>query len=307
MTTQITCQKAVDVILDKLRFPLWGFRKVDGQRGVHNIGGLTSREHKPFGNPRITAMFSGPEYAGFDGELTVDGRLSGPELCNKTGSILSQSKLKKGETELPTNVVWNLFDFTHPSAMHLTYEQRYAALASILDHPCCNVYNVRLLPYVIINNIEEAQAWIDDCLDNDYEGAIFRDPKALHKSGRATAKLNDFWRYKPTSEKTLVVTRVEEGSENQNEAKKDALGHTERSSAKAGKVPNGMIGTFIGIEDGKEVRIAKGKGTHAELREWFENQDQIVGWEIDYLSLDTGVKDAPRQARFIRRKLKVVG
>lgn len=304
MTKQITCQKAVDLELDKMRFPVWGFRKVDGQRGVHNIGMMTTREHKPFGNPDITAMFSGPEYAGFDGEFTVDGRLNGPELCNKTGSVLSQKNLKKGETALPTNVVWNLFDWTIPSMIDQPYEIRYINLRNYLETNSHLTAQVKLLPYVWIHSAEEARAWIDDCLENDYEGAIFRDPKALHKSGRATAKLNDFWRFKPTSEKTVRVVRVEEAMENTNEAKLNPLGRTERSTAKEGLVGKGMIGTYIcEDEDGREIRVGPGKSTHAEREAWFQDQTQIIGWDIDYLSLDTGVKDAPRQARFIRRKL----
>lgn len=303
--TQVTCQKAIDCDFSKMKFPLWGFRKVDGQRGNHLTGVLTSRELKPFGNPDVTAKFSAYCYEGFDGEFTIDGRLSGPELCNTTGSILSQSKLKKGQDALPTNVVWNLFDYLHPEIVDLPYEDRYEALARYLDE--VNPEGVFLLEYVVINNAEEAQDWIDDCLANDYEGAIFRDPKALHKSGRATAKANDFWRFKPTSEKTVRVKRVEPAMANNNAAVKNAMGHTERSSAKDGLVAKNMIGVLVceNPEGGDDLRVGPGKMTHAEREAWFEDQTQIVDWEIDYLSLDTGVKDAPRQARFIRRKLKV--
>lgn len=304
MSKQISCQKAVDCDFDKMRFPLWGLPKVDGQRGNHVVGSLTSRELKPFGNPRVTEKFSAAVYAGFDGEFTVDGRLTGPELCNKTGSVLSTAKLKKGEAELPINVVWNLFDWLHEDIVHLPYGERYQNLeAYVRVHQPAGVH---VLPYRLIRDAVEAQAFIEEMLDLEYEGAIFRDPKAMHKSGRATAKANDFWRFKPVSDKAATVLSIEEAMENTNTAGKDELGHTERSSAKAGLVPKGMVGPLICRDalTGETIRVGPGKMTHAERVEWFNDQSQIVGWEIDYRSLDTGVVDAPRQARFVRRKLK---
>lgn len=321
--TKTLLQLAVDIAPDcsNARFPLWGFRKIDGVRAGHVTGKFTGRSLEDLANTALAEKFSHVDYEGFDGELTIDGylrncdlptELTKPDkagdkpktLCSLTTGITNRGKLRKGETALPTNVVWNLFDYLAPEllAMDSTYEQRYAALKFQLEMK--RRAGVHLLPYEVIENAEQAQAFIDKCLREGYEGAIFRDPKAKHKHGRATAKGNDFWRFKPASTKDCVITGFEEAMENQNEAKTNALGRTERSSHKENKVGKGMIGTFLATDTatGQPVRLGPGSSTHAQRVEWFNNPDQIVGWPAEYISLDTGVKDAPRQARFLRRR-----
>jgi DNA ligase-1 len=199
---------------------------------------------------------------------------------------------------LPINVVWNSFDYLHADVVHLPYLERYQSLQGQLDN--VKTLGVCLLPWVWIKNAEQAQAWIDDCLARKYEGAIFRDPKAMHKSGRATETLNDFWRFKPTSDKDAICTAVEEAQQNNNEAKTNSLGRTERSAHKENKVGNGMIGTIIAtdVETGQTIRVGPGALKHKDRIAMFKDQSLIVGHPFKYTSLDTGVLDAPRQARY---------
>jgi DNA ligase-1 len=320
--TKTLPQLAVDIAPDfkGMRFPVWGFRKIDGVRGCHVTGKFTGRSLEDLANTALVEKFSSPIYTGLDGELTIDGYLSNRELppeltapdkpgdkpktlCSLTTGITSRVKIKKGETELPTNVVWNVFDFLHPEVIDLEYEDRYGRLEQLI---ALGLPGVCLLPYVVIEDAEQAQAFIDECLALGYEGAIFRDPKAKHKHGRATAKLNDFWRFKPASVKDCVITGFEEAMENQNEATTNALGRTERSSHKENKVGKGMIGAFLATDTatGQPIRLGPGSATHAQRIEWFNNPLEICGWPAEYCSLDTGVKDAPRQARFVRRREK---
>lgn len=316
-------QLAVDVAPDfaGMRFPVWGFIKVDGVRGCHVTGKFTGRSLEDLANTALVAMFSGEQYVGFDGELTIDGHLKNNDLpaeltapdkpgdkpktlCSLTTGITSRGKLRKGETELPTNVVWNLFDWLPPVALDMIYEDRYGGLAQVLE--LVDIPGVRLLPYEVIENAEQAMAFISKCIDLGYEGAIFRDPKAKHKHGRATAKGNDFWRFKPASVKDCIITGFEEALENLNEKKTNALGRSERSSHAENKVGKGMIGAFLATDTktGLPIRLGPGSSTHAEREAWFNDPSQIVGWGAEYISLDTGVKDAPRQARFSRRREK---
>ncbi len=323
MSQRTLPQLAVDVAPDfkGMRFPVWGFIKVDGVRGCHVTGKFTGRSLEDMANTALVAMFSGEVFRGFDGELTVDGHLRNSDLpaelaapdkpgdkpktlCSITTGITSRGKLRKGETALPTNVVWNLFDWLAPEALDAIYEDRYNTLKQILE--LVDVSNVHLLPYTVIENAEQAMAFIEKCIDDGYEGAIFRDPKALHKHGRATAKGNDFWRYKPASVKGCVITGFEEAMENQNEKTINALGRSERSSHAENKVGKGMIGTFLATDTktGQPIRLGPGSSTHDQRKEWFDNPELIVGWPAEYVSLDTGVKDQPRQARFSRRREK---
>jgi DNA ligase-1 len=295
---QITCQLAVDFNPAKARFPLMGFQKIDGVRAAHVTGKLTGRSLDPFKNTAVNAKFDSEIYTGFDGELTIDGRLTGEEICNTTTGLVNTSKLKKGELALPDNVVWNLFDWLHPDVVHLPYLHRYESL--IVRTSGIAIPHVNLLPFAWINNLVEAHAWIRKCADEEYEGAIFRDPNAMHKSGRATEALNDYWRWKPVSDKDAIVLSVEEAMQNNNEAKTNSLGRTERSGHKENKVGNGMIGCLIcrDVVSGKTIRVGPGALKHADRVRMFGDQTLIVGHPIKYTSLDVGVVDQPRQARY---------
>lgn len=302
--TRTTCQLAIDVS-EATTWPKMGFAKVDGVRAAFFEGdGIHGRSMDPFKNSALVARFSDPVYFGFDGELTIHGWLTtndvpaGETLCGLTTGLCNRAKIKKGETELPQSAVWNLFDFLHPDVVHLPYLQRYEALReAITTHMPANV---RLLPYEWIENEEQARAFEARMLDEGYEGAIYRNPNALHKSGRATAKAQDFWRFKPVSDKDAYVVGFEEAQENGNEAKTNSLGRTERSSSKAGKTGNGMVGVLIcrDFDTNALIRVGPGAMKHDFRVAAFQNPSMIVGHPIKYTSLDTGVKDAPRQARF---------
>ncbi len=302
--SQLTVQSAVDVNYAKMRFPVWGFAKVDGVRGAHITGGLTGRSLDPFKNTALVARFASQAYAGFDGELTINGWLTrqevpeGETLCSLTTGLCNRFKLKKGETELLGNAVWNLFDWLHPDVVGLPYGERYRELESYLAE--LGPAHVRLLPYRVIDNIEQAEAFCIEMLDAGYEGAVFRDPKAMHKSGRTTESCNDFWRWKPVSDKDAICTGFEEAETNNNEAKVNSLGRTERSAHKGNKVGNGMVGTVLGLDvlTGKPFRCGPGALTHKQRTEMFNDPTLLVGHPFKYTSLDTGVKDEPRQARF---------
>jgi len=289
---------------DTARYPLMGFRKVDGVRASHLTGCFHGRSMDPCKNTALNAKFNGAGYIGYDGELTIDGLLTdetldGETLCSLTTGLTNRSALKKGETELPSNAVWNLFDYLADEVIGLMYLERYMALAARVNAQ--QPANVTVLPFVWINNPDEARAWIVDCLEKHFEGAIFRDPTALHKSGRATATKNDFWRYKPVSDKDAIVLDVYEAQQNNNVATTNSRGHTERSSHQENKVGKGIAGVFLALDvtTGKEVRIPCGRMKKAECEKVWADRAAYRGRPFKYESLDVGVKDEPRQARWI--------
>lgn len=303
-----------------VKFPLWGFVKVDGVRGVCVNQRFSGRSLENLKNTALVEKYSGSKYNFFDGEMTIHGylrdsdlpdELAAPDkpgderktLCSLTTGITNRAKLRKGETSLPTNVVWNLFDYLDPGMADAPYRLRYAKLVRLVEENFGTDRlraGVRVLPYTVIENAEQAQAFIEKCLDEGYEGAIFRDPEGARKNGRATARDNDFWRFKPVSDKDFQITGFEEAKENQNEATINALGHTERSSHAGNKVGKNTLGNFLGrdLESGKDIKVPAGCLSHRERQEIWDNQSEYLGMYGKYISLDTGVKSAPRQARF---------
>ncbi len=289
MATQ--CHKACDADLKKVKLPVWGMPKLDGVRQANFTGQAVGRSMEPLKNIYTAEKYSAPEYLGVDGEL-VAGDITSDSLCRDTTSAVMTVK---GESVTQ----WWAFDYLTEATTSLTYEERYAALLAHIAAE--NPADLYAIPYVVLNSVEEIEEFYQKCIDRGYEGVILRDPKGKHKDGRCTAKEGAYLRLKPTSDKEAKVLRIVEAMENTNEAELDALGHTKRSTAAAGLVPKGMVG-MLECEDlgtGKEINVGPGKMTHKERQEFFENPELLVGKFIKYRSMDHGVKDAPRHARYM--------
>jgi DNA ligase-1 len=84
------------------------------------------------------------------------------------------------------------------------------------------------------------QQWVDD----GFEGVMLRDPVGPYKFGRSTAKEGYLLKMKRFEDHEATVVGVVEQMRNENEATKDALGRTKRSTAKAGKVGKDTLGAF---------------------------------------------------------------
>jgi len=285
---------ACDIDFDKAQYPLWGFPKLDGVRASNYNGKLLARSMEPHENLFTTNKYSGPLFSGLDGELVVGSPIA-EDVLNKTSSATRTINWEG-------NISWYVFDFigncinTNPS-----YEERYNALLYVVEDSNLAKHNVYVLNYKIVNSKEEAIDFYKSCLTEGYEGAIFRNPKAKRKNGRSSVKYNDFLRAKPQSDKEARIVSVYEAMENRNEAKTNALGRTERSSHKENLVGKNTLGGMVGIdlETGQQINIAPGKLLHSEREHLWHNQQEIVGKIVKYRSMDKGVKDKPRFARFI--------
>ena len=115
------------------------------------------------------------------------------------------------------------------------------------------------------------------------------------------------------------MTGITEGGVNTNEAKKNALGRTERSSAKDGIVPNGQVGSIQGVmladfhdpftgrllfPKGLEITVGSGEMTVAEAEHYFRNPREIVGHIVKFKHMTHGVKDKPRFPTYRSHRLR---
>ena len=120
------------------------------------------------------------------------------------------------------------------------------------------------------------------------------------KSGRSTLKENDFLQFETTVNKSRCSICM--AMENQNEVTINELGRTEISSHKENSsAPKGMVGGMIAkcLVTGLKINVGPGKMTHDKRKYYWLHQDEIVGKIIKYKSMDKGVKDLPRFARYI--------
>jgi len=313
--SSIKPQLAEDAVLDKVVFPCGGQPKIDGVRAMNLNGTLTGRSLDPFEGFGITDYFSKPEFQGLDGEMILGNDPASPDrLCSLTTGAMGRFK---GVTEM-ADLHWWLFDAVTPTTLSMPYEDRYHLLKNFLgrrEHPHPRLH---LVPLTIINNPEELKVFIGNNYEMGYEGTIIRNLKAPYKEGRATLKGQEIWRVKPWADSEMLVTGITEGDKNENEAKKNTLGRTERSSAKAGKVPNGQVGSIQGIMlkdfhdpiTGKllfpkdlPITIGTGKMKEKEAKHYFENPSELVNHIVKFQHMTHGVKDLPRFGGYLSHRL----
>lgn len=310
---KIKPQLAEDATLEQVIFPCIVQPKIDGVRAMNLDGTLTGRSLNPFKGFGITEYFSRPEFIGLDGEMTLGSQSnSNNRLCSLTTGAMGRFK---NCTEMP-DLHWWVFDYLSPAALELDYEGRYGMLEikqHDLDHP-----RIHIVPFSFCNNATQLNEAIASNAEAGYEGTIIRNPRSLYKAGRST-KEGQLWRVKPWSDFEILVTGITEGQMNSNEAKTNTLGRIKRSSAKAGMVPNGQVGSIQGtmLKDfhdtitgkllfakGLQVTAGSGEMSEAEAADYYANPHKIVGHIAKIKTMTHGVKTLPRFPTFVSLRLK---
>jgi hypothetical protein len=292
---------ACDAKVEKLVFPVWVQYKVDGVRMLVRDSIATGRSMKKYKNKKMTEYFSQPCFNGFDMEIGAT-HPNDPDLCRLSTSVVNTIK-----GELPKFAV--VFDFLDEDLLDNSfgYNTRMSLLKDyLLDTHVDLPSDVELIfsKQYKINSQEELEEFYAKALEMNYEGLIIRKQDGKHKSGRCTVNEGNYLRMKPTGDSEGVVISLEEAYENQNEAKTNELGHTERSTHQENMVPKGMIGAMWikDIHTGQELKIGAGKMPHSERTLLFENQEEVIGALVKYAFLATGQKDKPRHARYISHR-----
>lgn len=303
---KIKPMKARDWIPSKVIFPCYWQPKYDGIRALNLDGNLVARTLKPHNNRYITEKYSKPEYKGFDGEMILtDLGPRHPDVCRETSGAIRR---EHGEPD----VTWYVFDYVTEETINLPYSDRLRLLEECVEE--LNDPSIEVVTTSNCFSMEEFEELDSAALELGYEGSMLKSIKAKYKEGRSDKHMQS-WRIKRFIEEECLVTSIEEGNSNQNEAKVNALGHTERSSHQENMHPNGQVGKINGIllKDMKDpvsgkVLIAKGTNIvvgpgEMSLRDriWiFENQDIILNKVIVFKTFPKGIKDMPRFPTFSR-------
>jgi DNA ligase-1 len=140
-------------------------------------------------------------------------------------------------------------------------------------------------------------------LEAGFEGLILRSIDGPYKQGRSTEKQGWLLKLKRFVDAEAEVIDFYEEMENTNEAKKNLLGRTERSTKKEGMVGKGRLGGFvvIGLNGTFEGIIFEcGSGLTAAQREsYWDGRMSLANRIIKYKYFPIGVKDKPRLPIFL--------
>lgn len=274
-----------------LRLPALLSPKLDGIRCLIIDGVAVGRSLKPLPNKYVQKIFGRPELNGLDGELIV-GLPTAKDVFQQTSSGVMSIE---GEPE----VMFHVFDDFIESG---GFSRRlHTAHRRIHKKKFC--YPV---DHHLIQVAADLNQWEQDYLTMGYEGVMLRHPDGPYKHGRSTAKEAWLLKVKRFEDSEARIIGFSELMHNANEAKRNELGHLERSSHKAGKVGRQTLGalTVKDLKTGVEFDI--GTGFTADQRQllWVQ-ADNLVGKVVKYKYQPTGVKEKPRFPVFIGFRDKV--
>ncbi len=280
----------------KIRYPVLASPKVDGIRCVIRGGKVLTRSLKPVPNDFIRGRLETISKSSLDGELVNFGD---PTNFQATSSAV----MRKSGEPCVAFLVFDCLDMGEDA----DFEERLSdahALVKELDFSLDgDGIEVRVIEHEPIESEEQLLAYEARCLAKGYEGVMLRDPNGKYKHGRSTLKEGGLVKLKRFADAEAVIVGFEERMHNTNEAYKDELGRTKRSSAQAGKVGRGDLGAFVLSMDGVKtttVEFTCGSGLNdAQRVDFWARRDELLGKLVKFKYLSHGMKDAPRHPTFI--------
>lgn len=279
--------------LTALRFPLYASPKYDGIRAVWIPGtGLLSNNLKPIPNQYLQAAFSVklPHAAPLDMEL-LSARCP-------TSFQAATSTVMSSHSEEPALAM--IFDCVTSSRFTNRLEE-VARLSECLGKKIRTpTIQVSLSPQRLVTSVDDLLEYESELLDAGFEGVMLRDPNSRYKFGRSTLREASLLKLKRFTDAEAVVTGIYEQMHNTNVATRNAVGRTERSSAKAGKVGKGVLGGLHvrDIKTGVEFDVGTGFND-VQRAEIYAAPDRFIGQIIKYKYLPVGVKEKPRHPVFL--------
>lgn len=304
---------AKDVIEDKLKFPIGVTPKIDGSFAFIQNAKLYARSLKPHENLYTTELYSNTEFDGLRGELISGDNPVAQDLCRNSSSAL---RTIHGE---PYTTLW-CFDYVLPDTVDLAYSERIKLLEEKVKQLHDRGYDyIHIIPLTVVDSIESYRNLRDEFMKQGYEGCVVRDLNSKHKEGRSSSVKPDLWRWKPWGSSEIRVTRLVEEMKNNNEAKKNELGRTERSTHQENLEGKGTLGAIVGTlvtpvkdcygevitEVGTELTISTGSLTEKDCKELWDDPSQIVGKLVEFEFMNYGLKDLPRFAQFKRVRSEI--
>lgn len=272
---------AATVDLDKVVFPCYVSRKLDGIRVLGMGGKAMTRSLKEVPNRYIQSVFASGEFDGLDGEIII-GPPNAPDVYRVTNSAVMSIN---GEPN------FNYFVLDRWDTPQLGFEERLG-LSQWSRGRVTSVAQVKVHDMAGLLGLE--QQWLEE----GYEGVMGRSISGTYKYGRSTMKEGTLWKLKRFSDHEYEVVGFEERMHNANEATINELGYTERSSHRANMVLTGTLGALVLKHSAGHFRCGTGFTDEQRAQIWAD-RDKLVGSLAKIKHFEIGVKDLPRFPVFL--------
>lgn len=282
------------LVSNNIHFPLLASPKIDGIRFTGVDGVAQSRSGKPLPNLFFQKAFRSGILDYLDGEV-VDGLDPGcintthGTLFNRTQSIIMT------QSGMPTH---SLHVFDHTQHHDKPFEFRSQLAADIVATLQQVMPNIKYVKHTVLNTPKEVLAYEEEALLNGYEGVMLRSPLAPYKFGRSTLKQQGLIKVKRFKDDEATVTGFEALERNTNPIVRDAFGLAKRSSHRAGKIPDNLLGKLL-VNHPRYGDFAIGSGFDVATREeiW-HNQPNYLGRLVTFKYQPHGTFEAPRAPIF---------
>lgn len=280
----------VDNIM-KLSYPLYASPKLDGIRAVVIDGVLMSRNLKAIPNAYVQSLFGKTKYNGLDGELICGDPCSATCFRDTSSAVMGR--------EGKPDVKFHVFDLMNNP--EFTYATRHTSLNRLVQRT--GRPELVMVPHVQVMNSKVLTGLEEDWLAAGYEGLMINADYAPYKFGRSTLKEGYLLKLKRFLDGEAEVIGWEEQQHNGNEATKDNLGRTKRSTHAAGKSGTGKLGALVvrDLVTGVEFNVGSGFTDEERVRIWnsmMSANTHADGSIIKYRFFPTGSKDKPRFPTF---------
>lgn len=264
--------------VSRITYPVLATPKLDGIRCLIRSDGAYSRKLKLIPNTFIQETLKGLP-VGLDGELLIPG---------KTFNGVSSAVMSEDGTPAFRYYVFDIVS-------ERPYAERMAELRKMKLPLCCRKITPKL-----IHTEQELLSYEKEILSYGDEGVMLRSVASPYKQGRSSEREGYLLKLKRFQDSEAIVVGYEELEHNQNEATRNELGYTQRSSHKAGKVPAGVLGSFCvrDVKSGVQFNVSTGM-TADQRREYWQHRDTLVGHILKYKYQEVGAKHLPRFPTFL--------
>jgi DNA ligase-1 len=269
--------------MDAIKFPVLGTQKLDGIRCLIMDGQAVSRNFKLIPNRYIQDQLHQMELPdGLDGELILEGK----EFNEVASAVMSVS----GEPDFR----YYVFDYVS-GELDKPYNERMDELEKLELPDFC----VKLLP-VELTSLSALLSYENKCVKKGFEGIMIRTASSPYKCGRSTAREGYLQKIKRFTDSEAEILDFEEREHNANEAMKDELGRTKRSSHQENMIKTGTLGALQVRDIKTKVEFKIGTGFDDVLRqEIWDHRKKYSKLLVKYKFQAAGALIAPRFPVFI--------
>ncbi len=286
--------------LSLLTYPLIVSPKIDGIRCfIHPEAGPVSRTVKPIPNKYTRAFLEqSSHWHGLDGEL-----VPGIDPTKATSNLASSAFMSHDGT--PNFTYW-VFDQVFNHETRQWYHNHKYAWRHLMMRNMMREFEgqsvIRVLEQEVVDNAQAVLDYEARQLALGYEGIIIRAYDGAYKFGRSTLKQQGMIKMKRFTDAEAEIVAFEPLYRNHNEAVKDVMGLTKRSSHQANMVADDTLGKFVlrDLTHPEWGNFSCGSGLDDETRDkiW-KARPEYLGKKVKFKYLAYGSKDKPRHPIFL--------